>query len=141
MASVRDALLNLRVLPENLCALVPETVPSRLQVAVFGGCSGPSSVIPEPALVRDGLRAWPNPARGATSVQFDLARGALVQVLVYDVSGRRVRRLVWGALAAGRHDVPWDGRDDGGGAVASGVYLIRIVASGSVTTQRLTSLR
>ena len=49
---------------------------------------------------------------------------------VYDVSGRLVRTLVDGALAAGDHEVLWRGRDDGGREVASGVYLYRLEADG-----------
>jgi hypothetical protein len=49
----------------------------------------------------------------------------VVQVLVYDVTGRHLRRLVSGAIAAGRHVVPWDGRGGAGRAVAGGETLMR----------------
>jgi len=47
---------------------------------------------------------------------------------VYDVAGRRVRSLVDAAVVAGHHEVVWDGRDERGREVSSGVYLYRLVA-------------
>jgi flagellar hook assembly protein FlgD len=88
-------------------------------------------------IVADPLELEPD--ESADLVAF--VRDALVQLLVYDAAGRRVRRLVSGASSAGLHDVPWDGRDDAGRAVASGAYLIRLVAPGGVATQRVTLLR
>ena len=46
-------------------------------------------------------------------------------VQVFDVRGRLVRSLHEGPLEAGPHDLAWDGRDDRGAALASGVYLVR----------------
>ena len=49
---------------------------------------------------------------------------------VYDLQGRKVRTLVSGERAAGRHEVEWDGRNDASRQVASGVYLLRLSAFG-----------
>jgi hypothetical protein len=73
-----------------------------------------------------GLRAWPNPARGVTDVQFELAEAQALDVLVFDVAGRLARDVQSGAMAPGSHDVPWDGRDASGRRVASGVYFLRV---------------
>lgn len=139
VAFVRDALLDPRALPENLCELVPQRVPSGMTVATFQGCAGSAGV--EAVFVPGGLRALPNPARDATSVQFELGRGGQVQVLVYDLAGRQVRTLASGTIAAGQHVVPWDGRDDAGRFVASGVYLLRLVSPAGAATERVTLLR
>jgi flagellar hook assembly protein FlgD len=48
-----------------------------------------------------------------------------VRVEVYDLRGRSVRVLHDGALAAGRQELVWDGKDDAGSEVASGMYLAR----------------
>jgi photosystem II stability/assembly factor-like uncharacterized protein len=79
----------------------------------------------------------PNPARASTSVELTLASSAQVHVAVYDASGRTVRELHHGELAAGRHSWAWNARDARGARVRSGVYFVR--ASDGVTsrTQRV----
>jgi flagellar hook assembly protein FlgD len=60
---------------------------------------------------------------------------------VYDVAGRLVRTLVDGPLPAGRHEARWNGRSEGGGAAASGVYFCRLTLPGSSKTRRMVLLR
>jgi len=72
--------------------------------------------------------AWPNPFNPQTTVAFDLAQADHARVLIYDLQGRVVRRLVDEALPAGRHTAVWQGRDDSGRSVASGVYFARLDA-------------
>ena len=61
---------------------------------------------------------------------------------VYDAAGRLVRTLRSGAPGlAGRNEVVWDGRDDGGRAVSSGVYLYRIQAGEHGDVGRMTLLK
>jgi subtilisin-like proprotein convertase family protein len=83
----------------------------------------------------------PNPFNPQTTVAFDLARGGRVDVGIYDLRGRRVRQLVAGEMPAGRHTVRWDGRDDGGRAVASGVYLCRLTTPDAGHMRKLTLVR
>jgi flagellar hook assembly protein FlgD len=66
---------------------------------------------------------------------------APVQLSVYDVMGRKVATLVDGPVAAGEHEVRWDGHSSGGHAVASGVYLLRLEAGDQVATRRLTVVK
>jgi choice-of-anchor B domain-containing protein len=79
----------------------------------------------------------PNPARDATSLAFELPRGASVSLDVFDASGRRVRTLVDGALPAGRHAIVWDGHDDAGRAVASGAFVTRLSTGSEVRSAKL----
>jgi hypothetical protein len=70
----------------------------------------------------------PNPFNPSTTIRFaNPARGA-VRLRVFDVSGRLVRTLVDEVREAGLHEATWDGRDQGGRAAASGVYLYRLDA-------------
>ncbi len=68
----------------------------------------------------------PNPFNPRAKVAFDVPRSGPVRVSVHDMRGRVVRRLVSGDLEAGRHEVIWNGRDDAGSPVATGVYLVRV---------------
>jgi len=61
--------------------------------------------------------------------------------VLYAASGRRVRTLVDTSLGAGRHRIPWDGHDDGGLPVASGVYYLRIDTGGRVLRDKLVLIR
>ena len=88
-----------------------------------------------------GVRVQPNPFTGATRLQLTLARAARVEVRVYDVSGREVRRLGPGALEAGVHSIPFDGYDDHGSRLGDGVYLVRVQAGAEVRTAKLVRIR
>ena len=70
----------------------------------------------------------PNPFTGGTRFRFTLAQRLAVRFEIYDVAGRRVRRLLAATLDPGRHALEWDGRDDAGRKLRSGVYLCRLVA-------------
>jgi hypothetical protein len=84
----------------------------------------------------------PNPFRGETEVLFSLpGEKASVRLTVYDLAGRRVRSLVSGEVPGGRHSVTWDGRNDEGRNVASGVYFYRLESRDETLTKKLVMLR
>jgi len=84
----------------------------------------------------------PNPFGAGTALAFDLLRPSQVTVQVYDTAGRLVRTLLDGeARGAGQHEALWDGRDDAGREVASGVYLCRVEAGGSALTRKVVRMR
>ena len=72
------------------------------------------------------LPAFPNPFNPSTVIRYALPEGSFVRLEVYDVLGRRVRELVRDRQSAGWHSVVWDGRDEFGRKVGSGVYLCRL---------------
>jgi len=76
----------------------------------------------------DRASVLPNPFNPSTQIGFRLARAAEVSVAVYDTRGRLVRVLARERLDADAHVMTWDGTDDQGNAVSSGVYLVRIAA-------------
>ncbi len=95
----------------------------------------------ETPLVTGLLPPFPNPFNPGTSVVFELAEPARASLTVYDVRGRRVAELHQGDLPAGRHTFRWEGRDQAGRQVASGVYLVRFVGDGLVQHERMTMIR
>lgn len=87
------------------------------------------------------LTLSPNPSRGPSTLDLELGRPGRAQITIIDASGRLVRALVEGSLPAGRHQFAWDGRDERGGRVASGVYFVRAGCGDRHETRRLTVLR
>ncbi len=87
------------------------------------------------------LTCYPNPFNPRTRVQFELAEAGPVVLGLYDARGRLVVELMRGDLRAGRHEVPWDGRDGGGRACAAGLYLARLSTASGVHTGRMTLVR
>jgi hypothetical protein len=87
------------------------------------------------------LGAAPNPFNPRTTIRFSLATDQTVELAVHDLTGRRVRTLVQGHRAAGDHAVLWDGLDDQGRAVASGVYLVQLRGESFVDSRRATLVR
>ena len=65
----------------------------------------------------------PNPFNPETSISFELPAQSQVRLEIFDVVGQQVRTLVADALSAGPHQVLWNGRDDAGAKVGSGIYI------------------
>jgi hypothetical protein len=103
--------------------------------------SGSAKVVVEPVLPTANALAQncPNPFNASTTIRFELPEIAAIRLVVYDVAGRAVRTLGRAYYAPGRHAVVWDGRDEEGRPVASGVYLYRLEAvdRGSGETMRM----
>ena len=79
----------------------------------------------------------PNPFNPATRISFELTEAAPVRLTVYDAAGRQVRQLVDGFREAGAHRTRWDGRDDGGRSLGSGVYYYRLQSGEDRITRKM----
>ncbi|NOQ96573.1 MAG: choice-of-anchor D domain-containing protein, partial [Calditrichae bacterium] len=66
---------------------------------------------------------YPNPFNPSTSIDFDVPRTADVEILIFDVLGRRIRSYLFNNLSAGFHQVVWDGKNEQNKAVPSGIYI------------------
>jgi FlgD Ig-like domain len=85
----------------------------------------------------------PNPFNPETTIRFIVPAGPRrdYSVRVYDVAGRLVRELESGKIDAGAHDVRWDGADDHGATVSSGVYLYRVSAGNETQHGKMVLLK
>ena len=83
----------------------------------------------------------PNPFNPVTSISYEIGAPGRVGLTIHDISGRLVRTLVSGNRNAGRHEVIWDGTDNRGADVASGVYLYRMRSGDFADTKKLVLLR
>jgi hypothetical protein len=84
----------------------------------------------------------PNPSAGGTDVRFSVGSDTeAVRVEVFDVTGRRVRRLVDGFVTPGTYRVSWTGSDERGSRVAAGVYFLRMTSGDYTKVQKVVRLR
>ena len=74
---------------------------------------------------------YPNPFNPSTTIRFDMKAKGLVTVKIYDVAGRLVRTLVNEVKDAGAYSAVWDGRNNMGADVASGIYFYKMETAGS----------
>lgn len=141
--------------PANLVTAQPDTgyadaagapyVYKLLAVDSHGNRSPVATLIPSGTLDADGpspavaflAPPWPNPSRSGGTLRVGLATAGAAKLSLYDAQGRCVRVLFEGALPAGEHAIPFDGRDDGGRTLAPGLYLARFVAPGFAATRRM----
>ena len=84
---------------------------------------------------------YPNPFNAATRIKFTLPGRDRISLRIYDLTGREVRLLQNDSLEAGTYSVIWDGRDNSGRAVGSGIYLCRLQGTISRTTVKLALIK
>ncbi|HDG68508.1 MAG TPA: T9SS type A sorting domain-containing protein, partial [candidate division Zixibacteria bacterium] len=80
---------------------------------------------------------FPNPFNAACVINYELPERAQVRLEIYDLSGHRVRTLVNDEQSAGYRSVVWDGTDDNGNVVPSGVYFYKLTAGKFTDTKRM----
>ncbi len=87
------------------------------------------------------IQNYPNPFNPTTELAFSLPRAGDVTLTIYNVLGQEVKRLAEGTFTAGDHSVVWDGRDNEGRAVSSGVYFYRLAAENFMTEKKMLLLK
>ncbi|MCP4545083.1 MAG: T9SS type A sorting domain-containing protein [bacterium] len=84
---------------------------------------------------------YPNPFNPNTTISFTLPAAGRVKLAVFDVQGRQIKTLVSGNMAAGAHEIVWQGRDDAGHQVASGLYFTRLICDSRTLTHKMLMLK
>ena len=84
---------------------------------------------------------YPNPFNPETSITYNLTKPGNVSLQVFDITGRHIAELTQGYTQAGTHSVVWDGKNQNGQAVASGLYLYRLDVDGTASTRTMTLLK
>jgi DNA-binding transcriptional regulator YhcF (GntR family) len=86
-------------------------------------------------------QSYPNPFNPETEISYTLPENSYVSVTIFNVQGQKVKRLVNEYQPAGTRKVVWDGRDENGEGVASGIYFYRIEAGSHSVTNRMILLK
>ncbi len=89
----------------------------------------------------DLLSAFPNPFNPQTILKYEISTPQSVRLEIFDVAGRKVETLVQELQSAGAHSITWQGKDEQGQTLSSGVYFARLVADGISTTHKLTLIQ
>lgn len=84
---------------------------------------------------------YPNPFNPTTNINYNLAKGGLVSLQIYDLQGRLVNSLVSKYQPSGDHSVTWNGTDASGIQVASGMYIYRLNVNGASLSHTMTLLK
>ncbi|MBN1292028.1 MAG: T9SS type A sorting domain-containing protein [Candidatus Latescibacteria bacterium] len=79
----------------------------------------------------------PNPFNPSTTISFSLLESHLTTLTVYNISGQKIRELAADYKTAGTHTVQWDGRDDSGRTVSSGIYITRLKSGSYVASKNM----
>jgi hypothetical protein len=119
--------------------LVRDVVQNYFQEAPCYAASGIDEGSPEtgaPAVPDALMQNAPNPFNPETTIGYSVSRAGRVEIRIYGVRGRLVRRFVTRASAPGRYSVTWNGRDDSGRQLSSGVYFYEIETEGGFRASR-----
>jgi len=107
------------------------------------GDGGGEIVTQEPDVKKTGLwlASHPNPFNPQTTITFGLPEAGMVSVRVYDARGQLIRTLLRGVQTAGEHSVKWNGLNDRGIGVGSGIYFLRLETPTTNVTRKLVMLK
>ena len=84
---------------------------------------------------------FPNPFNPETKIQYQLPKESFVTLVVYNMLGKKIRTLVNEKQVIGRHTITWDGRDDNGKRVSSGIYMYKMNTQNFIKTKKMILIR
>lgn len=82
-------------------------------------------------------QSYPNPFSSSTAIPYQLKKDSEVRVTIYDILGREARKFVVGSQTAGSHNILWDGRNNFGKRVASGIYFYKLQAGDEFQVRKM----
>jgi 3-phytase len=119
-----------------LTTCVDTNMPTLINVGERKGVDGEN--VPDAYLLEQN---YPNPFNATTRIMLHLAAECRVKLSIYDISGKEVRMLQNSRLGAGRHDFLWDGTDEAGHALPSGLYFYFMHIGGTTFARKMTLLK
>jgi hypothetical protein len=102
------------------------------------GASSPELPVP---LKSELHRNFPNPFNPSTCIQYNLANPGQVELLIYNVKGQKVRTLISESQDAGNKEIVWNGTDDNGNNVSSGIYFYELITGDFSRTRKMMLLK
>ena len=84
---------------------------------------------------------YPNPFNPSTTIEFNIPSFGFTTLTIYNIMGQKIRELVADNFQAGTHSILWDGRDDNGNTVSSGIYISRLKNGEHVAVKQMTMIK
>ncbi|HTY09679.1 MAG TPA: FlgD immunoglobulin-like domain containing protein, partial [Bacteroidota bacterium] len=84
---------------------------------------------------------YPNPFNPSTKINYSIPKDGMVSLIVYNVLGQQVRTLISGPMTAGQYSITWDGRNNAGSTLSSGVYFYRLQANDMAIVKKMLLLK
>jgi hypothetical protein len=130
----------LRLTEDDFLVVTADILLQGGSAAMFGASQVDRSAAP--VVFRNEMaQNYPNPFNPSTTIAFSIAKDSDVELVIYDVAGARVRTLANDRRVANNYRVVWDGKNDAGESVASGVYFYQLTAESFTTTKKMVLLR
>ncbi|MEF3694998.1 MAG: M1 family aminopeptidase [Candidatus Cloacimonadota bacterium] len=103
--------------------------------------SGTDSAEEVGVVIAPSLSSYPNPFNPLTTISFSLPEASPVKLELYNLRGQKVKNLVQTELSRGTHQLAFDGRDESGRALSSGIYLLRLNCAGTQLIRKITLMK
>ena len=85
--------------------------------------------------------AHPNPFNNSVSISFEIPNSKRVNLSIFDMKGRNIRRMNLGVLGSGLHKVLWDGKNNLGNELSSGIYMVVLEVGGKINIQKISLIK
>ena len=109
-----------------------------ITITVSDVLSSSSENIPERLSIR---HAHPNPFNNSVSISFEMPNSKNVNLTIFDMKGRLIRQLSLGVLGIGSHKVLWDGKNDLGNNLPSGIYMAVLEIGDKFNVQKISLVK
>jgi len=104
----------------------------------YSGAVSVETIVPEDFALNT---PYPNPFNPTTTIEFTLPSAGFAELSVYNVSGQKIRELVSSDMDPGSHSILWDGNNESGEAVSSGVYISQLTTGNKMIARRMTLMK
>lgn len=112
----------------------------QLKTGTFTGVENQENS-PEKPTINNLLPSYPNPFNNQTVIIYQIAKNADVSISIYDLLGRKVNEFIFRNQTAGEYNVNWNGTDESGKSVSSGIYLVSLQAGNFRDVQKVILLK
>lgn len=120
----------------------PVFMQNAMHALLYSSVFGPTGIEDDTVLpAGNNLQATPNPFNPMTLIRYSIGQPGPVRLDVYNILGQRVKNLMKQTLDSGVYQVEWDGRDQNGNPVSSGVYFLRMNTAHEVTSRKILLLK
>ena len=109
-----------------------------ITITVSDVLSSSSENTPEKLSIR---HAHPNPFNNSVSISFEIPNSKRVNLSIFDMKGRNIRRMNLGVLGIGLHKVLWDGKNNFGNELSSGIYMAVLEVGGKINIQKISLIK